>query len=205
MRHLIWISGLFVAVLLISNTVSSKILDLGPFSFDGGTILFPIAYILGDILTEVYGFRQAKKVIWLGFISLALMAGTYAIVGLLPPAAGWENQESYQAILGFVPRIAIASLVGYLAGSFSNSFVLEKMKAWTKGRMLWTRTIGSTIVGEGIDTLAFVMIAFAGTMATGLLWTIIISNYVFKVLVEVVFTPITYLVVARLKRDQKSL
>jgi queuosine precursor transporter len=205
MKHMIWISGLFVAVLLISNTVSTKILDFGPFSFDGGTILFPIAYILGDVLTEVYGFRQAKKIIWLGFICLALMAGTYAIVGLLPPAIGWENQESYQAILGFVPRIAIASLVGYLAGSFSNSYVLEKMKAWTKGRMLWTRTIGSTIIGEGIDTFAFVLIAFAGTMTTGLLWSIIISNYIFKVLVEVIFTPITYLVVARLKHDEKSL
>jgi queuosine precursor transporter len=202
MKHLVTVTGLFVAVLLISNTVSTKILSLGPFTFDGGTILFPIAYILGDILTEVYGLRLAKRVIWLGFACLALMAATYAIVGLLPSAAGWESQDAYQKILGFVPRIAIASLVGYLAGSLTNSYIMDWMKAWTKGRLLWTRTIGSTIIGEGIDTFSFVLIAFAGTMSAGLLWAVMLSNYVFKVGVEIIFTPMTYAVIGWLKKEE---
>jgi uncharacterized integral membrane protein (TIGR00697 family) len=202
MKYLIYIAGIFVAILLISNTVSTKILSLGPFSFDGGTILFPLAYIIGDLLTEVYGFRQARKVIWLGFASLAIMVASYTLVGILPAAQGWENQEAYQSILGSVPRIALASLIAYLAGSFSNSYILSKMKVWTKGKMLWARTIGSTVIGEGLDTLLFVLIAFAGTMSMGLLWAVIISNYIFKVLVEAVFTPITYYIVAWLKKEE---
>mgnify|MGYP001822309984 CR=1 FL=1 len=198
------IMALFVAVLLISNIASSKIVQLGPFTFDGGTLLFPISYIFGDILTEVYGYRQSRRVIWAGFGSAALMAGVLALVGALPPAQGWEHQEAYQAILGSTPRIVLASLIAYFAGEFSNSFTLAKMKVLTQGRWLWTRTIGSTLIGEGVDTLLFVTIAFAGTLNWGLFWSIVISNYVFKVGLEVVLTPVTYQVTDFLKREENE-
>ena len=199
-----FILGFFVAVTLISNVVSAKILQLGPFTFDGGTILFPLAYIFGDILTEVYGYKKSRRVIWIGFGANFFMALIFIIVGKLTPAADWTNQAAYDAILGWVPRIVIASLIAYWAGSFSNSFILAKMKVWTKGKRLWTRTIGSTIVGEGIDTLLFCLIAFYGQLPTSLLITVIISNYIFKVGVEVVFTPITYAVVGFLKKKEQS-
>jgi queuosine precursor transporter len=197
------ILGLFVAVLLISNVASSKILKLGPFTFDGGTILFPISYIFGDILTEVYGYRNSRRVIWTGFFAALLMSLTFIIVGKLPAAGGWANQDAYDKILGLTPRIVIASLVAYFSGEFSNSYTLAKMKILTKGKWLWTRTIGSTIVGEGVDTLLFVMIAFYGILPDSLLATVIISNYIFKVGFEVAFTPATYLVVGFLKRSEE--
>jgi hypothetical protein len=194
------VTALFVAVLLISNVASSKMVAFGPFDFDGGTLLFPLSYIFGDILTEVYGYRQSRRVIWLGFVSALLMAVTFIIVGKLPPSVGWDGQAAYEQILGLTPRIVAASLIAYFAGEFSNSYVLAKMKVWTGGRWLWTRTIGSTIVGEGVDTLLFVTIAFAGMLPSSLLVTVIVSNYVFKTLVEVAFTPVTYKVVSFLKR-----
>jgi queuosine precursor transporter len=197
------ILGLFVAVLLISNVASSKILKLGPFTFDGGTILFPISYIFGDILTEVYGYRNSRRVIWTGFFAALLMSLTFIIVGKLPAAGGWANQDAYDKILGLTPRIVIASLVAYFSGEFSNSYTLAKMKILTKGKWLWTRTIGSTIVGEGVDTLLFVIIAFYGVLPDSLLVTVIISNYIFKVGFEVAFTPATYLVVGFLKRSEE--
>lgn len=199
-----FVAGLFVAVLLISNVASTKILLLGPFTFDGGTILFPVSYIFGDILTEVYGYRRSRIVIWTGFLSLGLMVAIFTLVGMLPPAPGWENQEAFQAILGMTPRIALGSLAGYWAGEFSNSFTLAKMKIVTRGRWLWTRTIGSTLVGEAVDTLLFVTIAFAGELPSQLLMSVALSNYVFKVGVEVAFTPITYAVVAYLKQTERE-
>lgn len=189
----------FVAVLLISNIASTKILLLGPFTFDGGTILFPLSYIFGDVLTEVYGYRRARRVIWAGFAATALMALVLAAVQHLPPAADWPLQEAFASILGQTPRIVLASLLAYFAGEFSNSWVLSRMKVATRGRWLFTRTIGSTLVGEGLDTLLFVGIAFAGTLPGGLLWSIIVSNYVFKVGFEVLATPLTYLIVNHLK------
>lgn len=201
-RYFDLIMALFVAVLLISNVASSKMLDLGPFTFDGGTILFPISYIFGDILTEVYGYRRSRRVIWTGFACSALAAITFMIVGALPPARGWELQESYRAILGQTPRIVLASLIAYFAGEFSNSFVLAKMKILTGGRWLWTRTIGSTLVGEGVDTLLFVIIAFAGVYPPALLVSVIVSNYVFKTGIEITATPLTYQIVRRLKRAE---
>jgi uncharacterized integral membrane protein (TIGR00697 family) len=201
-RYFDLIMALFVAVLLISNVASTKIMRLGPFTFDGGTILFPVSYIFGDILTEVYGYRRSRRVIWTGFFCTGLMAAVLAIVGVLPPAQGWDNQAAYQSILGQTPRIVLGSLIAYFAGEFSNSYTLAKMKIWTGGRWLWTRTIGSTLVGEGVDTLLFVMIAFAGTMPGPLLWSIITSNYVFKVGVEAAMTPVTYWVASFLKRAE---
>ncbi len=199
-RYFDLITALFVAVLLISNVASTKIMRLGPFTFDGGTILFPVSYIFGDILTEVYGYRRSRRVIWTGFFCTGLMAAVLAIVGALPPAEGWDNQAAYRTILGQTPRIVLGSLIAYFAGEFSNSYTLAKMKIWTGGRWLWTRTIGSTLVGEGVDTLLFVVIAFAGTMPGALLWSIIASNYVFKVGVEAAMTPVTYRVASFLKR-----
>ncbi len=196
------ILGLFVAVLLISNVASSKVLDLGPFTFDGGTILFPISYIFGDILTEVYGYKRSRRVIWTGFLAAFLMSVVFIIVGKLPSAADWGNQDAYDKILGLTPRIVLASLIAYFAGEFSNSYTLAKLKIMTGGKWLWTRTIGSTIAGEGIDTLLFVMIAFYGVFPPDLLLAILISNYIFKVGFEVLCTPLTYYLVGFLKRSE---
>lgn len=193
----------FVAVLLISNIASTKILSLWKFTFDGGTILFPLSYIFGDILTEVYGFKRSRRVIWLGFVSALLMSAVFLIVQILPPAAEWSYQQDFEHILGFVPRIVAASLVAYFAGEFSNSAILSRMKIFTHGKYLWTRTIGSTIVGQGIDTVIFCMVAFYGTIPGQVLWAVILSNYIFKCAVEICFTPLTYAMVKMLKRKEK--
>ena len=201
-KHLDLITVAFVAVLLISNVASTKILLLGPFTFDGGTILFPLSYIFGDILTEVYGYRASRRVIWLGFTSTFLMSVIFMIVGKLPPAPGWANQEAYDKILGLTPRIVAASLIAYFAGEFSNSFTLAKMKIITSGKRLWTRTIGSTLVGEGVDTALFCTIAFLGALPGSLLGSVILSSYVFKCAFEAAATPLTYWVVGFLKRSE---
>lgn len=197
------IMALFVAVLLISNLASTKILSLGPFTFDGGTLLFPLSYIFGDILTEVYGYQRARKVIWTGFGAALLMSLVLWIVQVLPPAADWPNQQAYESLLGFVPRIVMASLIAYFAGAFSNAFLLSKLKIRTYGKYLWIRTIGSTILGEGIDTVIFCMLAFYGLFPNEVLVAIIISNYLFKTGVEVVFTPVTYAIVRFLKKKEE--
>lgn len=201
-RHLDTITVLFVTVLLISNITSTKILELGPFTFDGGTILFPMSYIFGDILTEVYGYARSRKVIWLGFISALLMSATFMIVGALPPAPDWTAQAAYDQILGLTPRIVIASLIAYFAGEFSNSFILAKLKILTQGRWLWTRTISSTLVGQVIDTALFIAIAFTGILPNSLLLTLVVSNYLFKCGVEILFTPVTYWVTGWLKQQE---
>jgi uncharacterized integral membrane protein (TIGR00697 family) len=196
-RHLATITAFFVAVLILSNVASTKVVDLGPFTFDGGTLLFPLAYIFGDVLTEVYGYRVSRRVIWTGFASLGLMVVTLAVVDALPP-----RSEAFSAVLGQAPRIALASLIAYWAGEFVNAFVLAKLKVRTAGRWLWARTISSTLVGQGVDTAVFLLAAFYGAWPVDLLWTVFVSNYVFKVGVEVLFTPITYQVVGFLKRAE---
>lgn len=199
-RYLDLITALFVMVLIVSNITSVKITQIGPLTFDGGTILFPLAYIFGDVLTEVYGFHRARRVIWTGFALLAFTVLIFALVDALPPAPGWEMQTAFSQVLGVVPRIAAASLLAYLAGEFVNSVILARLKVATAGRHLWVRTIASTLFGQGVDTGLFVVIAFAGTMPGDVLWSIIVSNYLFKVGVEVLFTPVTYAVVNTLKR-----
>jgi len=194
------ISTVFVSVLLISNTVATKLFSIGPFIFTGGILVFPISYIFGDVLTEVYGYRRTRKIIWTGFFCLAFMSLVYLVVGLLPAAPTWQNQEAYASILGLVPRIALASFIAYWAGEFSNSYVMAKMKIWTQGKYLWTRTIGSTIVGEGVDSILFVLIAFLGILPSTTLVVAISSGYLFKVLYEVIATPITYKIVRFLKK-----
>jgi hypothetical protein len=183
---------------------STKIVDLKYFVFDGGTLLFPLSYIFGDILTEVYGYKKSRNVIWMGFFMALLMSLIFIIVGKLPPAAGWNNQAAYDAILGLTPRIVCASLIAYFFGEFSNSFVLAKMKILTKGRWLWTRTVGSTIVGELVDSAIFITIAFLGILPNTLLVTLIVSNYLFKTAVEILFTPVTYKVVKFLKKEEQE-
>ncbi len=202
-KHFATVAGFFTAVLLISNLASTKIALIGPFILDGGTVLFPLAYIFGDILTEVYGYKRARKVIWIGFFAALTMSIVFAIVGMLPSAPGWENQAAYDAILGVVPRIVMASLIAYFAGEFSNSFVLAKMKVKSKGKQLWKRTIGSTIVGQAVDTTLFATIAFLGTVPTDVFIALIVSNYIFKVGIEVLFTPVTYAITNFLKREEK--
>ncbi|GAB1404633.1 queuosine precursor transporter [Lentimicrobium sp.] len=201
-RYFDIIMALFVAVLLISNLASTKITSLWIFTFDGGTILFPLSYIFGDVLTEVYGYQRSRKVILTGFGAALLMSLVLWVVQEMPPAADWPNQQAYESLLGFVPRIVIASLVAYFGGAFSNAFLMSKLKIKTKGRFLWVRTIGSTLVGEGIDTAIFCMVAFYGTLPNELLISIIISNYIFKSGVEILFTPVTYAVIGFLKRKE---
>jgi queuosine precursor transporter len=214
-RYFDIILGLFVAVLIISNIASSaKIVDWGfsligiRLAFDAGTILFPISYIFGDILTEVYGYKRSRRVIWTGFFSLALAAVVFWIVGLLPGEATWQGNagdNAYQSILGGMSSggIVLASLAAYWLGEFSNSFVLAKMKVLTSGRWLWSRTIGSTLIGELVDTVIFVVVASAfGVFPWSLFFTLTVSNYVFKVGMEVLMTPVTYWVVGALKRTE---
>jgi len=198
-QYLGTISVFFVAILLISNIASTKIVGLNWLTFDGGTLLFPFSYIFGDVLTEVYGYRQSRRVIWLGFSATLLMSLILIVVGLLPAAVGWENQIAYEKILGLTPRLVLASLVAYLVGEFTNSFILAKIKVATKGRWLWLRTISSTLVGELLDSAIFVGLAFGGILAGPLLGAVIISNYIFKTVVEIVFTPFTYRLVRFLK------
>jgi queuosine precursor transporter len=196
------IMALFVAVLLISNIASTKILVLWKFTFDGGTLLFPLSYIFGDILTEVYGYRRSRRVIWIGFFCAGLMSLVLMLVTALPAASDWPFQESFENILGLTPRIVLASLIAYFAGEFSNSYLLAKLKIKTKGKFLWLRTISSTLLGEGIDTVLFVFIAFWGILPTSLLITIFISNYIFKSGLEIILTPATYKVVKFLKNRE---
>ena len=204
-RWLPVITGLFVGVLLISNIASVKPVNVWRFTFDGGTLLFPISYIFGDVLTEVYGYRASRKVIWTGFVCAGLMAVMLYIIGRLPaPATDWDPsaQAGYERVLMPVGRIVIASLIAFFAGEFSNSYVLAKLKIFTRGRYLWIRTISSTLVGEGVDTLLFCLIAFVGYFTTPVLIAVIVSNYIFKCGFEILATPLTYAVVIGLKRAE---
>jgi uncharacterized integral membrane protein (TIGR00697 family) len=212
-RYLDLITALFVTVLVVSNIASSaKIVDWGfsifgvPLAFDAGTLLFPISYIFGDILTEVYGYQRSRRVIWIGFFCLGLSSLVFWAVGKLPGEATWQQyagQAAYVAILGGMSSggIALASLLGYWAGEFSNSFVLAKMKVLTGGRWLWSRTIGSTLVGELIDSAVFVSVASVfHVFPWSLFTTLVLTNYLFKCSIEALMTPITYFVVNTLKR-----
>ena len=196
------IGGVFVALLLISNTIATKIIVLGPFLFPAGILCFPITYIFGDVLVECYGYARSRSIIWTGFFSLGLMSLFYYLAQIFPAPTFWDKQEAFEQILGQAPRIAFASLVAYWAGEFSNSYVLSRMKILTKGRYLWTRTIGSTIVGEGVDTIIFNIVAFTGIFKLEDMLVIIGSGYTIKVAYEVIATPVTYKIVGFLKRTE---
>jgi len=209
-RYFDLIMGLFIAVLLISNIASAaKIVNLGlpVLTFDAGTLLFPVSYVFGDVLVEVYGYRHSRRVIWMGFFCAALLSLTLAVVRWLPGDPEWISQvgtEKFDAVLGTLAsgRIIVASLVGYFMGEFSNAVIMARMKVLTQGRWLWLRTISSTLVGEGVDTLLFVCIAFLGVWPPALLVSIIVSNYVFKCSLEAAVTPLTYRVVNLLKQAE---
>jgi uncharacterized integral membrane protein (TIGR00697 family) len=207
----------FVTVLIVSNIASSaKIVDWGisifglPLAFDAGTILFPVSYIFADVLTEVYGYRRSRRVIWTGFACLAASALVLALVRIMPAEAGWQagvGQDAYVKVLGGMSSggIVLASLVAYFCGEFSNSFILAKMKILTRGRWLWMRTIGSTLVGEAVDTAAFVFIAtLTGVFSWGVFATLVLTNYIFKVGIEAIMTPVTYRIVRVLKRAENE-
>jgi len=209
-RYYDLVMALFVTVLLISNLLSSaKIVDLktalGPIdlAFDAGTLVFPISYIFGDVLTEVYGYRRSRRVIWVGFGANVLLGLFVWIAGALPGEAEWREyagQDAYDAILGGVSGLIVASLVAYFMGEFSNSYVLARMKVWTGGRWLWTRTIGSTLVGQAVDTTVFMLIATAlGVFPPEILLSLIVTNYILKVGFEALLTPLTYRIVNALK------
>ena len=192
----------FVAVLLISNIVAPKFIALGPLRFSGAQLLFPLTYIFGDIFTEVYGYAGSRRAIWNGFFATALMAVVAMVVVALPPSPDWPHQAAYSLVLGFLPRIVIASLIAYWAGEFANSFVMARMKVASGGRHLWMRTIGSTAVGQAVDTVLVMLIAFAGVMSWNDIVRVIISGYISKVVYEIVMTPITYAVVNGLKKAE---
>jgi len=196
------LASIFIVVLLISNLVGQKICAFGPFRVSGAQLLFPITYIFGDVFTEVYGYGGSRRVIWIGFLASGLMALMGMVTVLLPAAPEWHNQDAFATVFGIVPRMVIASLIAYWCGEFANSYTLAKMKIFTKGRYLWTRTIGSTVVGQGVDTIVLMVIAFGGQSNAMLIVRLIISAYLFKVVYEALATPATYWIVGFLKRSE---
>jgi len=193
----------FVTVLICANLIGApKVTKLFGIEFGSAIFFFPISYIFGDVLTEVYGYARARKVVWMGFGAALFAALMSWFVIIMPPSPDWHNQREYEIVYGNSVRIVCSSLAAYFFGELSNSYVLAKMKIWTKGKFLWTRTIGSTIVGEAIDSIIFYPLAFLGVWETRLVIAVMISNYILKVTVEVVFTPLTYKIVNFLKRSE---
>lgn len=199
------IMAAFVCILLCSNLIgASKIATVGGFTFGAGVLFFPISYIFGDVLTEVYGYSKARKVVWAGFAAMLFASFMSWFVLRLPPAEGWPHQAAFETVFAATPRIVIGSLIAFFLGEFCNSFVLAKMKILTKGKALWMRTIGSTIAGEAVDSVIFYPVAFYGLWSNDLLIKVMISNYCIKVGWEVVITPFTYLIVNALKKAEQE-
>ena len=203
LRYFDFTMAAFVAILLLSNVIgAAKPASVGGFVFGAGILFFPISYVLGDVLTEVYGYARARRCIWAGFAAMLFMAFMSWVVVALPPAPGWDGQGAYESVFGQVPRIVFASIAAFWAGEFVNSFVLARMKIWTGGRMLWTRTIGSTVFGQAIDSLIFYPLAFLGVWSTTQVLTVLVTNWALKVGWEILLTPVTYAVVGWLKRRE---
>jgi uncharacterized integral membrane protein (TIGR00697 family) len=198
--RLVIITAIFITCLITANIIAVKVISLGPFILPAAIFVFPISYIFGDVLTEVYGYRVARRVIWLGFICNLVFVFFVWVGQVLTPAAFWEWQEAYERILGFAPRLLGASVCGYLAGEFANSFVLARMKIQTQGRWLWSRTIGSTIIGQGLDTSIFITLAYIGTSSP--VPVMILHHWLAKIAIEAILTPATYAVVNWLKRSE---
>jgi uncharacterized integral membrane protein (TIGR00697 family) len=203
-RYLDALTTAFVVVLLVSNLVAQKICQIGPIPISGATLLFPITYIFGDVFTEVYGFAASRRAIWLGFFGTALLYAMGAIVIALPGAPGWKNQQAFETVFGILPRILVASLIAFWAGEFANSYTMARMKLLTDGKMLWTRTVGSTVVGQAVDTVLVIVLTFGGTYTPKVLLKIIATGYLLKVVYEVLATPLTYAVIHWLKRAEQS-
>ena len=201
-RYLNLVTGIFVTCLIVSNIIVVKIVSVGPLILSGAIVIFPISYIFGDILTEVYGYARSRQVIWIGFACNLLAVLSIQAAAMLPAADFWDGQVAYDRILGYAPRFLIASLIAYLCGEFVNSFILAKLKILTRGRWLWSRTIGSTLFGEFVDTAVFTLIAFTGTLTPVEMVNISIVEWFLKCMYEVVATPVTYAVVNYLKRTE---
>ncbi len=202
-RYFDFVMAAFVAILLLSNLIgAAKLATLGGFTFGAGILFFPISYVIGDVLTEVYGYANARRCVWMGFAALVFMAFMSWAVVALPPAAGWEGQAAYESVFGSTWRIVAASVIAFWAGEFVNSFVLAKMKIWTAGKKLWARTIGSTVFGQAVDSLIFYPLAFLGVWTTAQVLTVMVTNWLLKVLWEALLTPLTYAVVGWLKRRE---
>ncbi len=198
----VFVVAIFITCLITANIAAVKLVEIFGLVLPAGTVIFPMSYIFGDVLTEVYGYRQARKVIWLGFFCNFIVVVAIWIGQMLPPAPFWDGQRAYERILGYTPRLLIASFLAYLVGEFGNSFVLAKMKIATKGRWLWTRTIGSTLVGQGLDSSVFMTLAFVGTIPMEALGLAILTQWLVKSAYEAVATPFTYIVVNFLKRKE---
>ncbi|NQT05734.1 MAG: queuosine precursor transporter [Dehalococcoidia bacterium] len=199
-HRLVIFIALFITCLITANVIAVKVISLGPFLLPAAIFVFPLSYIFGDILTEVYGYRLARRVIWLGFLCNLIFVFFVWLGQVLPAAPFWEGQEAYQHILGYTPRLLAASFLGYLVGEFVNSFILARMKIMTRGRWLWSRTIGSTIVGQGLDTSIFITVAFIGTPS--FVPVMILYHWLAKTLIEALATPLTYVIVNSLKKRE---
>ena len=208
LRYFDFVMAAFVTILLLSNVLGAgkvAVIDLpviGSWPFGAGILFFPISYVIGDILTEVYGYARARRCIWAGFGALLFMAFMAWVVVKLPPADNWEGQADYEQVFGQVPRIVFASIIAFWAGEFVNAYVLARMKIWTRGKHLWSRTIGSTVVGQGVDSLLFYPLAFYGVWDNQTLLIVLATQWVLKVGWEAILTPVTYLVVGWLKRRE---
>jgi uncharacterized integral membrane protein (TIGR00697 family) len=200
-KYLDLLINVFVVVLIVSNLVAQKFTEFGPFKISAAQLLFPITYIFGDVFTEVYGYSASRRAIWTGFMGSVVMTGMGLFAIWLPPAPDFKNQAAFEALFGVVPRIVAGSLIAYWAGEFANSLTVAKMKLLTNGRFLWTRTVGSTIVGQAVDTTIVVCFIFYD-QPIGFIWQIIYSGYLFKVVYEVIATPLTYVIVNSLKRAE---
>ncbi len=202
-RYYEYVMAAFVAILLLSNIIgAAKLSTLAGYTFGAGILFFPVSYVIGDVLTEVYGYARARRVIWTGFAALIFMAFMSFVVVAMPPADSWDGQEAYEQVFGSTWRIVLASITAFWAGEFVNSYILAKMKIWTKGKALWSRTIGSTIFGQGVDSLIFYPIAFLGIWETQDVLTVIVTNWLLKVVWEAALTPVTYAVVGKLKKSE---
>jgi hypothetical protein len=199
-HRLVIFIALFITCLITANVIAVKIISLGPFLLPAAIFIFPLSYIIGDVLTEVYGYRLARRVIWLGFLCNLVFVFFVWLGQMLPAAPFWEGQEAYQRILGYAPRLLAASFLGYLVGEFANSFILARMKIMTRGRWLWSRTIGSTIVGQGLDTSIFITVAFIGTPS--FMPIMILYHWLAKTLIEALATPLTYVIVNSMKKRE---
>jgi queuosine precursor transporter len=203
-KYLDALTTAFVVILLVSNLVAQKVCQIGPFAVSGAILLFPITYIFGDVFTEVYGFGASRRAIWLGFFGTLLLYVMGSITIALPPAPGWHNQPAFAAVFGFIPRILAASLAAFWVGEFANSYTMARMKLLTNGNMLWTRTIGSTVVGQAVDTTLVILLTFGGTVPISTLGNMIMTGYLLKVGYEVLATPLTYMVINRLKKAEQA-
>jgi queuosine precursor transporter len=202
-RYFDYVMAAFVAILLLSNLIgASKLATVGGYTFGAGILFFPISYVIGDVLTEVYGYANARRCVWMGFGALIFMAFMSYVVVAMPPAAGWDGQAAYESVFGSTWRIVAASVIAFWAGEFVNSFVLAKMKVLTGGKHLWARTIGSTFFGQAVDSLLFYPIAFLGIWSTEQVLTVMVTNWLLKVVWEAVLTPATYAVVAWFKANE---